>query len=65
MGSPPGALFGSLYISAVPAWLGCLVWAPLCGAHTKLVTGQSIEPAGATHWLVKVSTVARVSKWRS
>lgn len=27
--------------------------------------GQSIEPAGSTHWLVKASTVARVSKWRS
>jgi hypothetical protein len=26
---------------------------------------QSIEPAGATHWLVNASTVARVSKWRS
>lgn len=26
---------------------------------------QSIEPAGATHWLAKASTVARVSKWRS
>lgn len=26
---------------------------------------QSIEPADATHWPVKASTVARVSKWRS
>ncbi len=48
------------------AKLGIPVQMPQTPSSEERLSGdQSIEPAGETHWLVKASTVARVSKWRS